>query len=321
MEDTKVQWHLGFASAIDLELAKNRSDLTYHREYNLNKQALEVDLLVIKKDKDTLIDNEIGKMFRKYNIMEYKSPDDHFSIDTFYKAGAYASLYKSYGTTVDERKADEITVSIVREVEPVKLFQYFEEHEIHYTNPYSGIYYVTDRVLFPTQIIVTKKLNIDGHMWLTALSAGLKKQQLRKLLEKIESFDSKLDRELADSVLEVAVKANRQIVEELRGEDHMCQALLEIMEPEINKIKETVKEEVTEEVTREVTRTVTREVTRAVTKEVTREVTKEVTKRERQKGIKALVTFLRDSGQNDVEIKKAIEKVYEVSVTEAEEYL
>lgn len=50
MEDIKVQWHLGFASAINLELAKNRPDLTYHREYNLNKQALEVDLLVIKKD-------------------------------------------------------------------------------------------------------------------------------------------------------------------------------------------------------------------------------------------------------------------------------
>ena len=285
MKNTKIQWHLGFVSAIDLELAKNRSDLTYHREYNLNKQALEVDLLVIKKDSDISIDNEIGKLFRKYNIVEYKSPDDHLSIDTFYKAGAYASLYKSYGSTVDERDADEITVSIVREIEPVKLFQYFKEHEIHYTNPYRGIYYVTDKVLFPTQIIVTKKLNPVEHMWLTALSAGLEKQQLKKLLEEIESFDSKLDRELADSVLEVTVKANWQIVEELRGDEHMCQALLEIMEPEINKIKE------------------------------------ETANKERQKGIKSLVTFLRDSGQNDTEIMNAIIKVYDVSVSEAENYL
>lgn len=289
MKDTKVQWHLGFASAIDLELAKNRSDLTYHREYNLNKQALEVDLLVIKKDSDTPIDNEIGKLFRKYNIVEYKSPDDHLSIDTFYKAGAYASLYKSYGATVDERDADEITVSIVREIEPVKLFQYFKKRKIRYTNPYSGIYYVTDKVLFPTQIIVTKKLNPAEHMWLTALSAGLEKQQLKKLLEKIESFDSKLDRELADSVLEVTVNANWQIVEELRGDEHMCQALLEIMEPEINKIKETVEAE--------------------------------ATKKERQKGIKSLVTFLRNSGQNDAEIVNAIIKVYDVSVIDAESYL
>lgn len=297
MVNTKVQWHLGFASAIDLELAQNRSDLTYQREYSLNKQALEVDLLVIKKDNETPIDNEIGKLFRKYNIVEYKSPEDHLSIDTFYKAGAYASLYKSYGATVNERDADEITVSIVREIAPVKLFQYFKERKIHYTNPYRGIYYVTDQVLFPTQIIVTKKLNPAEHIWLTALSAGLEKQQLKQLLEKIEAFDSKLDRELADSVLEVTVNANWQIVEELRGDEHMCQALLEIMEPEINKIKEAVKEE------------------------VTREVTREVANQERQKGIKSTIIALRDCGQGEEEVKKAIIKVYGISANEAEEYL
>ena len=46
----------------------------------------------------------------------------------------------------------------------------------------------------------------------------------------------KLERELADAVLEVSVRANQEIVEELKGDESMCQALLEIMEPEINKI-------------------------------------------------------------------------------------
>ncbi len=58
-------------------------------------------------------------------------------------------------------------------------------------------------------------------------------------------MNTKFDRELADSVLQVSVSANRQVVDELRGDENMCQALLEIMEPEINKIKENVKEEVT----------------------------------------------------------------------------
>lgn len=34
------------------------------------------------------------------------------------------------------------------------------------------------------------------------------------------------------------IQANRQVVEELRGNERMCQALLEIMEPEINRIVE-----------------------------------------------------------------------------------
>ena len=130
-------------------------------------------------------------------------------------------------------------------------------------------------------------------MWLTALSAGLEKQQLKKLLEKIESFDSKLDRELADSVREVTVNANWQIVEEFRGDEHMCQALLDIMEPEINKIKEKVKEE----------------------------VTKEVTRQERQKGIRSAIIALRVCGQEDAAIKNAIMEAYGISASEAEEYL
>ena len=58
--------------------------------------------------------------------MEYKSPEDHLDIDAFYKVLAYACLYKSYGKTVDSIKADDITISIVREAKPVVLFCYFK---------------------------------------------------------------------------------------------------------------------------------------------------------------------------------------------------
>lgn len=96
---------------------------------------------------------------------------------------------------------------------------------------------ITDAVLFPTQIIVGKELGREGHTWLKALSDKVQKQEMRELLEKISGLTGKLDRELADSVLEVTIRANEQVVEDLRGEDSMCQALLEIMRPEIDKIR------------------------------------------------------------------------------------
>ncbi len=105
------------------------------------------------------------------------------------------------------------------------------------------------------------------------------------------------------------MSANKQVVEELRGDENMCQALLEIMEPEINKIKA--------EVTKEVTREVTKEVTREVTKEVTREVTKEVTK----EGINNTILALRECGQAEDIIKQIISKAYHISFQEAENYL
>lgn len=237
MKDTKIQWHPGFVAAINLELAENRDDLIYEKEYNLNTKPLEIDLLVVKKNSKITINNEIGKLFRGHNIMEYKSPEDHLDIDAFYKAGAYASLYKSYGKTADDRKADDITVSMVRESKPNGLFQYFKEHNILVANPHDGIYYILDGVLFPTQIIVTKELDKGNHTWLKALSGKLQKQDMKELLETISALTQALDKELADSVLEVSVRANRQLLEEMRGDDSMCNALLEIMEPEIREIE------------------------------------------------------------------------------------
>lgn len=247
MKEIKIQWHSGFVAAIDLELGANRGDLIYEKEYNLNTKPLEIDLLVIKKESHVQISNEIGRLFRGHNILEYKSPEDHLNVDTFYKSGAYASLYKSYGKTVDERKAEDITVSLVREVRPEGLFKYFKEHGIQMINPYHGIYYVQNEVLFPTQIIVTGELDEQNHTWLRSLSDKLEKEEMRKLLEEIDILTEKFERELADAVLEVSVRANQGIVEELKGDKHMCQALLEIMEPEINKIAAEVAEKAAKE--------------------------------------------------------------------------
>lgn len=63
-EEAKIQWHMAFVSVMDLELAQNRFDLAYHKEYNLNRKVLEVDFLIIKKDSGIEIANEIGKLFR-----------------------------------------------------------------------------------------------------------------------------------------------------------------------------------------------------------------------------------------------------------------
>lgn len=158
MKHKKIQWHPAFVAAIDLEFSENRNDLIYEKEYNLNTKPLEIDLLVIKKTQKRPIVNEIGKFFLGHNIMEYKSPGDHLNIDTFYKAGAYASLYKVSSSKTDDIKADDITVSIIRESKPTGLFKYFKSHGFKTENPYPGIYYILNNVLFPTQIVITGEL-------------------------------------------------------------------------------------------------------------------------------------------------------------------
>lgn len=153
MKDTKVKRHPVFAAAVNLELMESRDGLVFEREYNLNTKPLEIDLLIIRKDKTTRVENEIGHIFRRHNILEYKLPEDHLNIDSFYKAQAYAALYKSYGETVDAIKADDITVTLVREARPKGLFHYFEENGCQVQKGGRGIYYIKGAVLFETRLL------------------------------------------------------------------------------------------------------------------------------------------------------------------------
>lgn len=237
MKEAKLQWHPAFVAAMDLELKHNRADLIFEKEYNLNTKPLEIDLLVIKKEASTEIASEIGKLFKGHNIVEYKSPEDHLDVDTFYKTLAYACLYKSYGKAVDAIKAEDITISIIREIKPVALFRYFKNRGWIVSETCKGVYYVDVTNWFPVQIVVTKELNWDIHGWLKALSPNLKKDDFRKLLNKRNHVTDKSDRELIDSILEVSFGANRRIVNELIGDENMYEVLMEIMEPKIQKVR------------------------------------------------------------------------------------
>ena len=303
---TKIQWHPAFAAAMDLELIQNRNDLIYEKEYNLNTKPLEIDLLVIKKNGAVHIANEIGYLFKGHNIVEYKSPEDHLDIDTFYKSMAYASLYKSYGKTVDEIKADDITVSIIREIKPAGLFHYFEEHSFSVTNPYRGIYYIEGQLMFPAQVIVTGELDKKYHKWLGALSGQLQKDNIQELLDSRNQMTQKADLELADSILEVCIGANRHIIEELMEDDSMYEALMEIMEPKIKLREDKIWEEAQKKIL-------------AAQNEVMAAQNEVLAVR--KEDIQGTINILRNLNIENPKIKSEIIKAYKLSESEAEEYL
>ena len=97
--------HPAFCAAAELELRSNKGDLEFKREYNLSKKPLQMDLLIIEKRKGVQIQNEIGKIFRGHNIIEYKSHDDGMTIDDFFKTLGYAFLYKGLGEKVKPNSA------------------------------------------------------------------------------------------------------------------------------------------------------------------------------------------------------------------------
>lgn len=60
-------------------------NLLFEREHQLSHKPLEMDLLIIKMQNGIQLKKNIGKIFRKHNIIEYKSPKDYLSINDFIK--------------------------------------------------------------------------------------------------------------------------------------------------------------------------------------------------------------------------------------------
>ena len=165
---------------MEKELSKNTTAKT-------PEKPLQIDCTVVKVKKNCRIKNEIGKIFRTHNIFEYKSPKDELNIDTFYKAVAYACLYKVLPKHVNEIPTDELTVTLLRDRKPVKLLHELEQTGYGCQTEASGIYYVSG-VMFPMQIIVSSELDTNLHVQLKALTNQLDKPLIRRYLEEASVF-------------------------------------------------------------------------------------------------------------------------------------
>jgi hypothetical protein len=234
VEDLKKQWHPAFCGAAELEFRANKQDLEFQREYNLSKEPLRVDLLIIKKLKNVRLENEIGHIFRTYNIIEYKSPEDGLTIDDFGKVLGYVSLYKSLGKTVDEIPFDELTATMIRDTCPKELLTKLKEMGMHVEQQFPGIYYVTGPLLFPVQLVVGSQLSPEQHSTLRILSNHAKEADVAAFLTGTRQFREPGDKNNADAVLQVSIAANHTLFDTIRRESAMCEALRELMKDEID---------------------------------------------------------------------------------------
>lgn len=169
LANEKIKWHPAFAAAIQLELKDYKEELEFQTEYQLTDEPLRIDVLVIKKLKDIEITKSIGRMFRKYNIFEYKSPTDYISIDDYYKVKAYAYLYKALSEGTNNIDIKEMTVTLTSSKYPRKLIDYLKnEQKAIVENKENGIYYIKNTDI-ETQLIVSRELDDDKSQYLKLL--------------------------------------------------------------------------------------------------------------------------------------------------------
>ena len=107
--------------------------------------------------------------------------------------------------------------------------------DINIEEKYPGIYYVTEHLPFPVQIIVTQELEPGEHRSLRILSNHAKKEDVEEFLRKAEEMNTPRDRQNVEAVLQVSVRANDELYREIRRDANMCDALRELMKDDIER--------------------------------------------------------------------------------------
>jgi hypothetical protein len=80
-------------------------------------------VVIIKKSRDIPIEKNIASIFRKENILEYKSPGDYVSADDFYPVYGCACLYKA----LNGADTKDLTLTFAESRYPCKLLAHLQE--------------------------------------------------------------------------------------------------------------------------------------------------------------------------------------------------
>ncbi len=168
-----LQWHPAFQAALQVELAQDRPFLRFYEEYNLSRKPLQMDTLIVKLEPGHAVSKSIGRIFRTYNIVEYKSPEDYISVNDFYKVLGYVCVYQADTRKVLEIVPEELTITLVGDHYPGRLVRHLKKrYGVRVRNVHKGIYYIED-FIFPVQLLVTGQLPKEEYAWLGRLRKGL----------------------------------------------------------------------------------------------------------------------------------------------------
>lgn len=188
-----------------------------------------MDVLIIRKEDGQQVRKNIGRIFRKYNLVEYKSPADYLSVDDFYKGLAYVCLYKSDTDRVNKVDIDQVTLTFAVSHYPREVFKHLIKREYTVKKTESGIYYV-ERSLVPIQVLVLSQLPAEENLWLKVLTNDLREKETARRM--LTEYGKHRDNLLYSSVMDIVIRANRKIFYE--EDSDMCEALEQIINEKLD---------------------------------------------------------------------------------------
>ena len=121
-KEYRKQYHPAMCRAVMLTLYDDRDLLEFDEKVSLNTLPREIDFMVLRKEKPGVVRNELGRIFRRCNIFEFKGYGDKLNVNVFHKTMSYAFEYLSVHSELGG--IGDVTLTFLREGKPRELMKW-----------------------------------------------------------------------------------------------------------------------------------------------------------------------------------------------------
>ena len=179
-------------------------------EYELYKEPMRIEIVIIKLLEDVIIKNTAMKFFKKHNVIEFKGPTDILNIEAFDRVLSYFYAYLSQNSL----SLQDVALTFVSVKKPEKLFEILKNNRKYkiVSAKANGIYYIKSITSPAIQLLVISELSAQDLIWIKAIRNDWTAQEG---IEIVKRFESTGENKLLREVLYSLCTANEDILEEV----------------------------------------------------------------------------------------------------------
>ena len=245
-EEHRNDYHAGVVAALKTKYDDRFDFMETIKELILGEKSPRLDAVVLKKESDQNLTDEIGCFFLEHNVFEIKGYGDGININDVYKTQGYALFYMTIDRTVNEIPLETVTITVLQYRYPKDILKGLEAKGCVVKERSNGIYEVSGGpIIFPFQIVDARIL---GKEWdvLKVLVPGATEKQIEEIQRAYEAANSEpLKQHLAD-VLRAAYESNEDTFGKMKEAGNMGKAFEQIFKEEIDEAAEKKEEKTIE---------------------------------------------------------------------------
>jgi len=242
----RSDWHRGFEAVLRIDTYAYGDRVKISTEVELGADTPRADYLMLVDDAGIQMKKEIFRIFRRFNIIEYKNPNDSLNSRVIRKIRGYANLFIGTAAHEGEIPEDQVTLSIFRYRKNKTLFRKMEKEGRLKNDPVPGIYHVSGMTDLPFQIVIMEELQGAQYAAYRSQTEGADKDDIIQVLLNYRQGGESTVREYYQILLDLVTEKNAKTLGELeRGGDSMAgDVLMELLKDRIDeKVNKAVSEE------------------------------------------------------------------------------